>query len=126
VASYQSGQPPAGRARHRITPITGSRGRRLRDAQYDSITECRIPRPVPAEPLACITQPALVAVGILRLPGQELISAGVRAGDLLVATEASARTIVVRCASSCTARYIAAGPAITHAEGHIAFTSAGH
>jgi hypothetical protein len=33
---------------------------------------------------------------ILRLPGQELISAGVRAGDLLVATEASARTIVVR------------------------------
>jgi hypothetical protein len=122
VASYQSGQPLAGRARHRITPITGSRGRRLRDAQYDSITECRIPRPVPAEPLACITQPALVAVGILRPPGQELI----RAGDLLVATEASARTIVVRCASSCTARYIAAGPAITHAEGHIAFTSAGH
>ena len=62
---------------------------------------------------------------ILRRPGQELISAGVRAGDLLVATEASARTIVVRCASSCTARYIAVGPAITHAEGHIAFTSAG-
>ena len=62
---------------------------------------------------------------ILRLPGHELISAGVRAGDLLVATEASARTIVVRCASSCAARYIAAGPAITHAEGHIAFTSAG-
>jgi hypothetical protein len=62
---------------------------------------------------------------ILRLPGQELISAGVRAGDLLIATEASARTIVVLCASSCTARSIAAGPAIAHAEGHIAFTSAG-
>ena len=61
----------------------------------------------------------------MRRPSQELISAGVRAGDLLVATEASARTIVVRCASSCTARYIAVGPAITHAEGHIAFTSAG-
>jgi hypothetical protein len=61
---------------------------------------------------------------ILRLPGQELINAGVRPGDLLVATEASARTIVVRCAGSCTARYIAAGPAITHAEGHIAFASA--
>jgi hypothetical protein len=61
---------------------------------------------------------------ILRLPGHELISAGVHAGDLLVATEASARTIVVRCASSCTARYIAADPAITQAEGHIAFTSA--
>jgi hypothetical protein len=55
---------------------------------------------------------------ILRLPGQELISAGVRPGDLLVATEASARTIVVHCANSCTARYTAAGPAITHAEGH--------
>jgi len=33
---------------------------------------------------------------ILRLPDQELISAGVHAGDLLVATEASARTIAVR------------------------------
>ncbi|HEV2257282.1 MAG TPA: hypothetical protein VGS06_29465 [Streptosporangiaceae bacterium] len=62
---------------------------------------------------------------ILRLPGRELISAGVRAGDLLIATEASARTIVVRCASSCTARYIAVGPAVSHAEGHIAFTSVG-
>lgn len=59
---------------------------------------------------------------ILRLPGPELIKAGIRPGDLLVATEASARTIAVRCASSCTVRYIAAGPAISHAEGHIAFT----
>jgi hypothetical protein len=31
----------------------------------------------------------------------------------------------VRCANSCTARYIAAGPAITHADGRIASTSAG-
>jgi hypothetical protein len=31
----------------------------------------------------------------------------------------------VRCANSCTARYIAAGPDIAHADGHIAFTSAG-
>ena len=60
---------------------------------------------------------------ILRLPGQELIKAGVRTGDLLAATEGSARTIVVRCASSCTVRYIAIGPAITHAEGHIVFTT---
>ncbi len=59
---------------------------------------------------------------ILRLPGAELIKAGARAGDLLVATEASARTIALRCTSSCTVRYIAAGPAITHAEGHIVFT----
>jgi hypothetical protein len=59
---------------------------------------------------------------ILRLPGSELIKAGVRAGDLLVATEGGARTIAVRCASACTVRYVAAGPAISHAEGHIVFT----
>jgi hypothetical protein len=59
---------------------------------------------------------------ILRLPGTELVKAGVRAGDLLVATEGSARTIAVRCARTCTVRYIAIGPAVTHAEGHIAFT----
>ena len=62
---------------------------------------------------------------ILRLPGSELMKAGVRPGDLLVATEGGARTIAVRCASSCTVRYIAAGPAVSHGEGHIAFTGAG-
>jgi hypothetical protein len=62
---------------------------------------------------------------ILRLPGAELVKAGVRAGDLLAATEASARTIVVHCSPSCTVRYIAVGPDITHAEGHIAFTTPG-
>jgi hypothetical protein len=58
---------------------------------------------------------------ILRLPGAELVKSGVRVGDLLVATEASAHTIVIRCDSSCTVRHIADGPAITHAEGHIVF-----
>ena len=62
---------------------------------------------------------------ILRLTGTELVTAGVRAGDLLAATEASARTIVVRCARTCTVRYIAIGPEPTHAEGHIAFTGPG-
>jgi hypothetical protein len=62
---------------------------------------------------------------ILRLSGAELVKAGARAGDLLAATEASARTIVVHCARNCTARYIAIGPDITHAEGHIAFTGPG-
>jgi hypothetical protein len=62
---------------------------------------------------------------ILRLPGAELVKAGVRAGDLLAATEASARTIVVHCGRGCTVRYIAIGPGITHAEGHIAFTGPG-
>jgi hypothetical protein len=60
---------------------------------------------------------------IVRLPGSQLLKAGARPGDLLVATEASAHTIVVRCADTCTVRYIAAGPAITHAEGHIVFTT---
>lgn len=59
---------------------------------------------------------------ILRLPGAELIKAGVRPGDLLVATEGSARTIDVRCAASCRVRYIAIGLAISHAEGHIVFS----
>ena len=58
----------------------------------------------------------------MRLPGAALIKAGARPGDLLVATEGSARTIVVRCARACSVRYIAIGPAITHGEGHITFT----
>lgn len=62
---------------------------------------------------------------ILHLPGSQLLKAGARPGDLLVATEGSARTIIVHCASTCTVRYIAAGPAITHAEGHIVFVSQG-
>ena len=60
---------------------------------------------------------------ILRLTAAELARAGIRAGDLLVATEGGARTIDVRCAAACTVRYVAAGPAIAHAEGHIVFTS---
>jgi hypothetical protein len=62
---------------------------------------------------------------ILRLPGTELVKAGVHTGDLLVATEGSARTIAVHCASSCTVRYIAMGPAVAHGEGHIVFASLG-
>ncbi len=58
---------------------------------------------------------------LLRLSGPALMKAGVRAGDLLVATEGSARTIAVRCGRTCTVRYVAIGPLITHAEGHIVF-----
>ena len=58
---------------------------------------------------------------ILRLAGSDLVSAGVRAGDLLVATEGGAHTIAVRCEQTCTVRHVADGPAVAHAEGHIVF-----
>jgi hypothetical protein len=60
---------------------------------------------------------------ILRLSAAALARAGIRAGDLLVATEGGARTIDVRCAATCTVRLVAAGPAVAHAEGHIVFAS---
>ena len=60
---------------------------------------------------------------VLRLSAADLARAGIRAGDLLVAAEGGARTIDVRCAAACTVRYVAAGPAIAHAEGHIAFAA---
>jgi hypothetical protein len=60
---------------------------------------------------------------ILRLSATFLARADIRAGDLLVATEGGARTIDVRCSATCSVRYIAAGPAIAHAEGHIVFTA---
>jgi hypothetical protein len=56
---------------------------------------------------------------ILRLSAAQLTRAGIRAGDLLVATEGGASTIDVRCAATCTVRYVAAGPAVAHAEGHV-------
>ena len=58
---------------------------------------------------------------LLALRGTELLSAGVRAGDLVAATEAGAITIVVHCARRCTVRRIGEGPAATHGEGHITF-----
>lgn len=58
---------------------------------------------------------------LLRLPGSALMKSGARAGDLLVATEASAKTILIRCAATCTVKYVAIGPAIAHVEGHIVF-----
>jgi hypothetical protein len=60
---------------------------------------------------------------ILRLPGRALIAAGARPGDLLVATEGGARTVLVRCARACTVRYIGDGLPLAHAEGHIVFAS---
>jgi hypothetical protein len=59
---------------------------------------------------------------ILRLPGAALKAAGVRAGDLLVATEGGALTDAVSCAAQgCRAAFVADGPAAAHLEGHITF-----
>ncbi len=62
---------------------------------------------------------------LLRLDAQSLKTAGVRRGDLLVATEGGARTDAIACSSSCRLRHVADGPAVAHAEGHIVFTPAG-
>jgi hypothetical protein len=61
---------------------------------------------------------------ILRLTGADLIAAGVRVGDLVVVSEASADTIVVHCDTSCSARPIADGPSNAHIEGHVVITNA--
>jgi hypothetical protein len=63
---------------------------------------------------------------VLRLTHAALASAGVRPGDLLVATEGGARTDAIRCgATGCRVHHVADGPVVAHAEGHIAFAAAG-
>jgi hypothetical protein len=58
---------------------------------------------------------------ILRLPSAVLLRAGAHSGDLIVTTEAGAKTILVHCATTCAVRRIAVGSAVTTAEGHIVF-----
>ena len=59
---------------------------------------------------------------ILRLPRAELTRPGIHAGELVVASEGGAQTIVIDCsATACTVRHIADGPAAAHVEGHIVF-----
>lgn len=58
---------------------------------------------------------------LLRLTGGRLFRAGARAGDLLVATEASGVTFVVRCRKRCIVGRIGRALDATHAEGNIAF-----
>ena len=61
---------------------------------------------------------------VLRIGHVALAAAGVRPGDLLVATEGGARTISIRCSErGCRVRHIADGPTIAHGEGHIAFAA---
>jgi len=59
--------------------------------------------------------------GLLVLGGKPLKRAGVRHGDLLVATEGGAETVRVRCHPECAVSQVATGPDIAHAEGHIEF-----
>ena len=62
---------------------------------------------------------------ILRLPSQALASAGVKDGDLLVATEGGGTTVAIQCGDTCSARTIAMGPAggnVGHIEGRITLT----
>jgi hypothetical protein len=58
---------------------------------------------------------------LLVLPAAALSRARLHPGELLVATEAGAKTLAVRCRRFCTIRRVADGPAAAHAEGHITF-----
>ena len=61
---------------------------------------------------------------ILRIRASALRAAGVRTGDLLVTTEGGALTDAIRCtARACAVHYVAAGPAVAHVEGHVAFAT---
>jgi hypothetical protein len=56
---------------------------------------------------------------VLTAPAVSL--ARLRAGELVVATEAGAKTLAVRCGRVCRIRRVANGPERAHAEGHITF-----
>jgi hypothetical protein len=61
---------------------------------------------------------------VLRIGAGALRAAGVRPGDLLVATEGAGLTDAISCsAARCRVRLVANGPAVAHIEGHIAFAS---
>ena len=59
---------------------------------------------------------------LLVLSSAALSQQGVRAGDLLVATEGGDRVDAISCTrTACTVRHVADGPSEAHGEGHIAF-----
>jgi hypothetical protein len=73
--------------------------------------------------LADLGAPGSPTVGtntVLELPGSEMTRMHVRAGDLLVSTEAAGITVAIRCGRRCTVRTIGRALPATHAEGHIA------
>jgi hypothetical protein len=61
---------------------------------------------------------------LLRLDHDTLNAMGIRAGDLVVATEGGANVVVVRCSASCTASRVAAGSAVAHGEGRLLVAAA--
>jgi hypothetical protein len=67
--------------------------------------------------------PTVGTDSVLSLSGNQLAHAGVRAGDLLVATEGGGVTIAVRCLIRCVVRRIGRALDATHGEGHIAVAS---
>ena len=58
---------------------------------------------------------------VLRIAGDLLLAAGVQPGDLVVVTEGGAETVAVRCGTTCSVRPVAAGPVVSHVEGHVSF-----
>jgi hypothetical protein len=59
---------------------------------------------------------------VLRLSSADLSAAGVREGDLLVATEGGATLIAVHCDATCSVITVIATPTTSHGEGHVIFT----
>jgi hypothetical protein len=59
---------------------------------------------------------------VLKLRSVELAAAGVKEGDLLVATEGGATMVAVRCAPQCITIPVIAKPTKSHGEGHLAFS----
>jgi hypothetical protein len=58
---------------------------------------------------------------LLRLPSEQLGSAGVNDGDLLAATEGGAKVVAVHCEASCKVIPVITKESKAHGEGHIAF-----
>lgn len=56
---------------------------------------------------------------LLSASGAQLATAGVRPGDLLVATEGGAALDAIRCAASCSVTVVIAANATSHGEGHV-------
>ena len=61
---------------------------------------------------------------LLWLSASRLVAAGVRAGDLLAATEGGARLVDVRCARTCQVRTLLGAGSPAHGEGHLVLVAA--